>query len=177
MRLFICLLLALTTAIPAIAGDSAAACPVTSDDLMVKGHHQVSSMGDGAGFQQLVYGGQNSAFSITDFLIRDRAGVDRERVIESVAQQLVKQTDDGTVQQVNPNRVTALGLDLVALLYIAKADDDITRIEAGGVIHRDGCYSVLRYSQAGPADRKAMLDRYLALIRSWHQHAGAAQGS
>jgi len=169
------LLLVLTIAMPAMASGSGATCHPTSEAYPVADHKQVSVRGDDTGFQQLVYGGMNSAFSITDFLVRDRTGTDRQRVIESVAKQLVKQADDGIVQQVNPHRVTALDLDLVALLYISTIDDGITRIEAGSVIQRDGCYTVLRYSQAGHVTRNTALDSYLELIKSWHQHADADQ--
>ena len=100
---------------------------------------------------------------------KDRAGADRKRVVESLAKQLLKQSGDGTVQQVNQDRVETLSLNLVALLYTARDDDTVTRIEAGAVAHRDGCYSVLRYSHAGETGRDAALDIYLALVSDWHR--------
>ena len=142
------------------------ATPATAD---VAGYQKVATNGDEAGYQQLVYGGIDSSFSITDFLNKDRAGADRERVVESLAKQLLKQSGDGTVQQVNQDRVDTLSLNLVALLYTARDDDTVTRIEAGAVAHRDGCYSVLRYSHAGETGRDASLDIYLALVSDWHR--------
>ena len=169
MRFLIFLLLILQFATPATADGAGTACRATPDDLVVAGYQKVATNGDEAGYQQLVYGGIDSSFSITDFLNKDRAGADRERVVESLAKQLLKQSGDGTVQQVNQDRVETLSLNLVALLYTARDDDTVTRIEAGAVAHRDGCYSVLRYSHAGETGRDAALDIYLALVSDWHR--------
>ena len=169
MRFLVFLLLILQFATPATADGAGTACRATPDDLVVAGYQKVATNGDEAGYQQLVYGGIDSSFSITDFLNKDRAGADRERVVESLAKQLLKQSGDGTVQQVNQDRVDTLSLNLVALLYTARDDDTVTRIEAGAVAHRDGCYSVLRYSHAGETGRDAALDIYLALVSDWHR--------
>ena len=169
MRLLVCLLLILQFTTPAMAGGAGTACPATPTDLVVAGYQKVATNGDEAGYQQLVYGGADSSFSVTDFLNRDRAGADRKRVVESLARQLLKQSGDGTVQQVNQDRVDTLGLNLVALLYTAHDNDTVTRVEAGAVAHRDGCYSVLRYSHAGDTGRNASLDAYLALVGDWHR--------
>ena len=169
MRFLVFLLLILQFATPATADGAGTACRATPDDLVVAGYQKVATNGDEAGYQQLVYGGIDSSFSITDFLNKDRAGADRERVVESLAKQLLKQSGDGTVQQVNQDRVETLSLNLVALLYTARDDDTVTRIEAGAVAHRDGCYSVLRYSHAGETGRDAALDIYLALVSDWHR--------
>ena len=169
MRFLVFLLLILQFATPATADGAGTACRATPDDLVVAGYQKVATNGDEAGYQQLVYGGIDSSFSITDFLNKDRAGADRERVVESLAKQLLKQSGDGTVQQVNQDRVETLSLNLVALLYTARDDDTVTRIEAGAVAHRDGCYSVLRYSHAGETGRDASLDIYLALVSDWHR--------
>ena len=75
---------------------------------------------------------------------------------------------DGDVQQVNPDRVTAFGFELIAFLYVVSNSASLTRIEAGSVAFRDGCYTVLRHSAAGQAGRNALLDAYLALISDWH---------
>ena len=64
--------------------------------------------------------------------------------------------------------MTAFGFDLIALLYVASDSAGLTRIEAGSVAFREGCYTVLRYSAAGQAGRNALLDAYLALISDWH---------
>ena len=169
MRLLVFLLLILQFATPAMASGAGTACPATPTDLVVAGYQKVATNGDEAGYQQLVYGGANSSFSVTDFLNRDRTGADRKRVVESLARQLLKQSGDGTVQQVNQDRVDTLGLNLVALLYTAHDNNTVTRVEAGAVVHRDGCYSLLRYSYAGETGRNASLDAYLALVGDWHR--------
>ena len=169
MRFLVLLPLIMQFAAPAMADGAGAACAATPDDLVLAGYQKVATNGDEAGYQQLVYGGTNSSFSVTDFLTKDRAGADRKRVVESLARQLMKQGGDGTVQQVKQDRVDTLGLNLVALLYTAHDNDIVTRVEAGAVALRDGCYSVLRYSHAEKTGRDASLDAYLALVRDWHQ--------
>lgn len=168
MRSLAFILLLLTAALPVQADSHARACQAAPDNLVFDGYQKISTLEDGGGFRQQVHRGAGAALSIVDFTARDRAGRDRSRVVESLARQLRTTSGDGGVQQVNPDRVTAFGFDLIAFLYVASDSAGLTRIEAGSVAFREGCYTVLRHSAAGQAGRNALLDAYLALISDWH---------
>ena len=160
---------------PALAGgNDHDHCAVTPDSLQLPDYQHATSMSDQTGFHQQVFRGISSAFSVTDFLAPDADGDDRTQVIESVARQLAKLATDGKVQQVNPERVAGLGLDLVALLYSPSMTDGVPSLEAGAVVLRDGCYSVLRFTRTRLQDRNSALDSYLGLIRAWHAASGGA---
>ena len=169
MRSLLFVLAFLTAALPAQAEKHAQICSAAPDDLAVPGHREISTLSDGDGFRQKIFRAADGSFSIVDFMMRDRAGRDRDRVVESLARQLRAKSADGEVQQVNPERVVAFGLDLIALLYVASDSAGLTKVEAGSVAFRDGCYTVLRYSHAGRKGRNASLDAYLALVGDWHR--------